>query len=104
MSESNWNAWYNREPGKEDPNLYVAGKVEVANTTDTVELVPGNIGTGTEPEYALKVVVTPAGIGLPRTDTKDVSWHDDVGQDYKFVRLDAEGEGTIARIDVDIVE
>ena len=104
MGESDWSAWYNKEMPKQDPKLHVSGTVGVNNETDevTLEVVAGGSGDPSKAgeELVLRVVVTPAQIGLPVLSQKPVDWAQDVGPGVKTVQIqDVDGQTYTIEVD-----
>lgn len=100
--ECEWSAWYNRQPPREDPNLYVAGRCMLRSGSISVRLKPGNIGIVPDPTlFALECSVDVPNVGTDDWVEREVSWRGDVGQEIEVVRIQGDLN---AEVRVDIVE
>jgi hypothetical protein len=97
-----WSAWYNRQPGRDDPNLHVVGHCKLRSGSIKVGLEPGNEGIVDDPKlYVLACTVDVPPGGTDDYVERDVSWERDVGQDIESVDI----RGDLAdRIDVEIIQ
>lgn len=96
-----WSAWYNRMPGADDPDLYVSGTCRLESSSVTVRLELDNEGIIDDPELvALKLVVTTPAIHDDQYVEREVSWHDNVGDGIRRVRIN----GVSVEIPVKIVQ
>jgi hypothetical protein len=89
MSEClDWDAWYNRMPGREDPRLHIVGKIGCSHSTTEIALAPANKGVHDDPElFVLHVTITEPEIGDNLYHEVDVEWAEDAGQDIKRVEI-----------------
>ena len=91
-----WDAWYNRMPGAEDPNLYVSGKVGCESSSIELSLEPDNEGPFDDPAlFVLRLRASSPPVGDDQYVEKDVDWSDDVGPDIKRVQIRGECEAEI---------
>jgi hypothetical protein len=83
-----WEAWYDKMPGKNDPDLHVAGTCRVMSSSTEVSLELGDVGVVPEPGVvALQLEVVEAEFGDDLVTEKSVSWSGDVGPDIEKVRI-----------------
>lgn len=83
-----WSAWYNRMPGRDDPNLHVAGRCGFPSGSMTWTLEPDNEGIVDDPELAvLRFTVHTPEVGTDDFVERDVTWSGDVGPDVKRVQI-----------------
>ncbi len=83
-----WSAWYNRMPGRDDPNLYVAGRCGFPSGSMTWTLEPDNEGIVDDPELVvLRFTVETPDVGTDDFVVRDVTWSGDVGPDVKRVQI-----------------
>jgi len=86
--ECTWEAWYNRMPGTDDPDLYVLGRCKLPSGSIQITLELGNVGTPPPPDLvALDCTVDVPEVGTSDYTERDVPWQDDVGPDVKRVRI-----------------
>jgi hypothetical protein len=92
-----WSAWYNREPGAEDPNLYVAGRCGLPSGSIRITLEPGNEGLVDDPKlFVLQATVEVPEAGTGDFEEREVSWRGDAGPDIETVRVQGDLNATIA--------
>jgi hypothetical protein len=83
-----WEAWYNRMPGFDDPDLHVAGTVELASGGHTARLELRPDGIVDEPGVVtFQLVIDTSGVGDTRITERQVSWSGYVGPDIEEVRI-----------------
>lgn len=98
-----WEAWYNRQPGADDPRLHVVGKVDLPSSSIVATLEFWTDGVIDEPDLVtLRVVVDVPDVGDDLFVTKDLVWEENVGPDIKRVRI--LGDEHPHDIEVQIVE
>lgn len=83
-----WSAWYNRMPGRDDPNLYVAGRCGFPSGSMTWTLEPDNEGMVDDPELVvLRFTVETPEVGTDDFVERDVTWSGDAGPGVKRVQI-----------------
>lgn len=83
-----WDAWYNRQPGADDPNLHVVGRCQLPSGSIQITLEPGNEGIMDEPDlFVLQAKVEVPDVGTDDFVEREVSWEGDAGPDIKRVRV-----------------
>jgi hypothetical protein len=91
-----WAAWYDRMPGRNDPNLHVTGKIRCFSGSIQLRLEPGNEGVVEQPElFVLELKVDEPTGGTTDVVDKPVDWSDDVGQGIRVVRIQGPCSATI---------
>lgn len=80
-----WDAWYNRMPGREDKDLHVAGTCRLPSSQVVVSLDLDRIDSETA---VLRLTATaPGAVGDTRVVEVQVSWRMDVGPDIERVQI-----------------
>ncbi len=91
-----WEAWYNKMPGTDDPELHVSGLCKLESSTIEVTLEPGNEGSVDEPDlFVLECTIERPGFGDTQYVEKPISWQDDVGPDIKRVRIQGDAHAEV---------
>lgn len=100
-TDFDWEAWYNKMPGRDDPALHVAGSCELPSSNIELSLEPGNIGSVPEPSvFALKLKITWPDFGDDVMTRKEVAWSADVGPGIELVRIQGDAQAEIIVKDV----
>jgi hypothetical protein len=96
-----WSAWYNHQPGRDDPDLRVAGRCGLPSSSIQIRLEPGNKGVVDDANlFVLQCTVDVPAAGTDDWVEREVSWRGDVGPDIEFVRIQGD---LSARIKVETV-
>ena len=97
-----WSAWYNREPGADDPELHVTGEGTAPRSGATLTLTPGNVGVAPQPDLlALDLTVAFPDVSNEVITPVTVRFDGDVGPDIATVRIQGDAS---AEIEVTIAE
>jgi hypothetical protein len=97
-----WDAWYNRMPGTNDPELHVSGTCGLPSSQAKASLELGNIGIYPEPgAIALDLTVEEPPVGDTQYVEREVSWSGDLGPDIQTVLIRGDAD---AQVSVRIVE
>lgn len=100
MDCRDWEAWYNRMPGTNDPRLHVAGKCTLESSSISISLVPGNEGIVDEPDlFVLDLRVERPDIGDTQVVERDVSWVGDAGPSIARVRIQGGASAQVSVFD-----
>ena len=87
---TDWEAWYNDEPGpgEPDPNLRVSAECTFQSGSISWSLEPTNEGVVDDPErFVLRFEVNDPGIGDRRFVEETIHWSGDVGRGIKCVEI-----------------
>jgi hypothetical protein len=94
--ECEWSAWYNRMPGRNDPDLHVNAHCKLPSGSIQVRLEPGNEGIVDDPKvFVLQATVDVPDIGTDDYVERDFPWQEDVGQDIEEVRVQGDLNATV---------
>ena len=105
MDCSNWSAWYNRQPGTDDPYLHVVGTCTLPSGSLRLELVPGDEGVVDEPDlFVLQLVTRKPEIGDAMVIDRQVTWEGNAGPDIRRVRIQGEAEAMIEVVEATSVD
>jgi hypothetical protein len=97
---ANWEAWYNRMPGRQDPRLHVTGECTLPVSGVKLTLEQGDVGVAPEPGLlALELKADFPDVSSEVMTPVTVAWAEDVGPDVERVRIQG-----AASAEIDVVE